>query len=196
MKLADAAIDGQIDDKRWLVLRWLGHRWPSAAGVALALLTGLGIAGGADVAAVVTASGFVYLGAAALQRPTAAWPMFAVAFVLMTIGFLVPGVDPSWWMLGLAACLVVYGLTRGARHPSWGVPLQSAAMVLLAAVAITAVNVGATWAGFLVAAGLLAHALWDAYHHHVDRVVVRSMAEFCAVLDTLLALVVIAVTLA
>jgi hypothetical protein len=196
MKPADAAIDGQIDAKRWLVLRWLGNRWPSAAGVALALLTGLGIAGGADVAPVVTASGFVYLGAAALQRPTAAWPMFAVAFVLMTIGFLVPGVDPSWWMLGVVACLVAYGLARGARRPSWGVPLQSAAMILLAAIAITAVNVGATWAGFLVAAGLLGHALWDAYHHHVDRVVVRSMAEFCAVLDTLLALVVIAVTLA
>ena len=49
--------------------------------------------------------------------------------------------------------------------------------------------------GFIVAAGLLGHAFWDAYHHHVDRVVMRSMAEVCGVLDTLLAIVVIAVTL-
>jgi hypothetical protein len=199
MKLADMGTRGQIEGRRegrrWQILTWLPHRWPSAAGMALALLTGLGIASAADVAPVVTASGFVYLGAAALQRPSAAWPMFLVAFILITISFLVPAVDPSWWMLGLAACLVAYGLTRGALRPQWGVPLQSVAMVMLAAVAITAVHVGATWAGFLVAVSLLAHAAWDAYHHHVQRVVVRSMAEFCAVLDTLLAIVVIAVTL-
>ena len=195
MKLVDAITAGQIDRQARQVLVRLADRWPTAAGIALALLTGLGIAGGADVAPVVTASGFIYLGAAALQRPAAAWPMFAVAFVVMTIGVLV-GVDPSWWMLGIAAGLVAYGLARGALHPSWGVPLQSAAMVILTAAAIAAVNVGATWAGFLVAASLLAHAVWDAYHHHVDRVVVRSMAEFCAVLDTLLAILVLAVTLA
>jgi hypothetical protein len=193
---ADAAAPGQIEGKRWRILTWLAHRWPSAAGIALALLTGLGIAGGADIAPVVTASGFVYLGAAAFKRPAAAWPMFAAAFVLITIGFLVPSVDPSWWMVGVAAGLAAYGLARGALSPPWGLPLQSAAMVVFATAAITAVNVGATWAGFLVAASLLAHALWDAYHHHVDRVVVRSMSEFCGVLDTLLAIWVIAVTLA
>jgi hypothetical protein len=78
--------------ERWQILTWLAHRWPSAAGIALALLTGFGIASGADIAPVVTASGFIYLGAAALKRPAAAWPMFAVAFVLITFGFLVPSV--------------------------------------------------------------------------------------------------------
>ncbi len=38
-------------------------------------------------------------------------------------------------------------------------------------------------------------AAWDVYHHRVERVVARSMAEFCAVLDTLLAFVVLGVTL-
>ena len=38
-----------------------------------------------------------------------------------------------------------------------------------------------------VAAGPLAHAARDLYHHRADRVVTRSMAEFCFVLDTLLA---------
>jgi hypothetical protein len=45
-----------------------------------------------------------------------------------------------------------------------------------------------------VSAGLLAHAAWDVYHHRTGRVVVRSMAEFCGVLDTLLALVVLGAT--
>jgi hypothetical protein len=46
----------------------------------------------------------------------------------------------------------------------------------------------------LVAAGLLGHAAWDAYHHRTDRVVVRSLAEFCLVLDTALAVAIVSVT--
>jgi hypothetical protein len=186
------------DGQRSRTLRRLAHRWPAAAGIALAAFVALGAAGHGDVAPVVTASGFVYLGAAALRRRTAAWPMFFVGFVLITIGFSIPGFAPSWssWaMLGVAAVLAAYGLARGALRPPWGVPLQAGAMVVLAAAAITAVNVGATWAGLLVSAALLAHTAWDVYHHRVERVVVRSMAEFCAVLDTLLALVVLVVTL-
>jgi len=47
----------------------------------------------------------------------------------------------------------------------------------------------------LVAAGLLGHAAWDAYHHRVNRVVVRSLAEFCLALDTALAVVIVIVTM-
>jgi hypothetical protein len=36
---------------------------------------------------------------------------------------------------------------------------------------------------YLVALALLGHAAWDAYHYLRDRVVARSYAEFCAVLD-------------
>jgi hypothetical protein len=39
----------------------------------------------------------------------------------------------------------------------------------------------------VVAVGLLGHTAWDVYHHWVNKVVVRSMAEFCGALDTLLA---------
>jgi hypothetical protein len=74
--------------------------------------------------------------------------------------------------------------------------LQAAALVVLAAAALVAVEANQTLAGLLVAAGLLIHAGWDTYHHRTQRVVVRSMAEFCAVLDTLLALAVLAVTFA
>jgi len=48
---------------------------------------------------------------------------------------------------------------------------------------------------YLVAAGLLGHAAWDFYHHRTNRVVSRSLAEFCLVLDTLLAIAVLVVTL-
>lgn len=177
---------------------WATRRWPTAAGILLAasLAAGIwfGFAGSTDIAQVVTASGFVYLGAAALRRRMAAWPLFLVTFGLITIGFVVPGFNPSWWMLGIVAILVVYGLVQGGLRPPWGIQMQAAAMIVLAGAAMTAANLGAPWAELLVSAGLLAHAAWDVYHHRVDRVVTRSMAEFCGVLDTLLALVVLAAT--
>jgi hypothetical protein len=46
---------------------------------------------------------------------------------------------------------------------------------------------------YLVAAGLLGHAAWDVYHHRVNKGVVRSLAEFCFVLDTLLAVAMVIV---
>lgn len=175
---------------------WVLRRWPAVAGAAVAVFSGYGIASGADVAAVVTASGFVYLGSAALQRRTAAWPVFAVSFVLVGLGLNLSGFNASWWMLALAVVLFGYGVARGALRPSWGVPLQAVALAVLAVLALVATDAGQTVAGVLVAGGLLAHTGWDIYHHRTERVVVRSMSEFCAVLDTLLALIVLVVTFA
>jgi hypothetical protein len=162
--------------------------------VAVAVFSGYGIASGAEVAAVITASGFVYLGSAALQRRTAAWPVFAISFVLVGLGLNVSGFNASWWMVGIAAALLLYAVTRGALKPTWGVPLQAAALAILAPLALIAAEANQTVAGVLVAAGLFAHTGWDIYHHRTDRVVVRSMAEFCAVLDSLLAVLVLVVT--
>lgn len=173
---------------------WLARCWPAAAGLALALGTRIGISDAGTVAPIVTASGFVYLGAAALGRRGAAWPVFGVSFVLVGIGRAFPGFDPSWWMLGLARVLAVVGVVRGGLRSPSGLPLQTAAMLVLGAVALVAVEVSRQGAGLLVGAGLLAHAAWDVHHHRTGRVVVRSMAEFCAVLDTVLAVIVLVVT--
>jgi hypothetical protein len=180
---------------------WLAHAWPIAVALAFATFVafGSGTATTKDIAPVVTASGFVYLGAAALRSRVSAWPLFFVSIIVITIGLRVSGLDPSWssWaMLGIAAVLAVYGLIRGALRPPWGLPLQTAAMAVCAAVAIAAAHADTRWAGLLVGVGLLAHTAWDVYHHRIERVVVRSMSLFCAVLDTFLAVVVLAATLA
>jgi hypothetical protein len=180
---------------------WLAYAWPFAAALTFATFVafGSGPPNHVDIAPVVTASAFVYLGAAALQSREAAWPMFFVSVIVITVGLRVSGLDPAWssWaMFAIAAALAGYGLIRGALRPPWGVPMQAVAMVVLAAVAIAAVHIDARWPGLLVGAGLLAHTAWDIYHYRTERVVARSMALFCAVLDTFLAVVVLAVTLA
>jgi hypothetical protein len=91
--------------------------------------------------------------------------------------------------------LVGYGLLRGAVRPTGGLPLQTIAMIAVGAAAATALLVSEVVGAYLVAAGLLAHAAWDLYHHWANKVVVRSLAEFCFVLDTLLAVAIVSVTL-
>ena len=53
-------------------------------------------------------------------------------------------------------------------------------------------------AAALLVAGLVGrriHAAWDVHHHRTGRVVERSLAEFCAVLDVLVAALVAVVAL-
>jgi hypothetical protein len=137
----------------------------------------------------------VYLGAAALQKPAAAWPLFFGTFLIIAVNRTgITAIDATWVFLLLAVLLAAYGLSRGAVLPTGGLPLQTIAMAAFGAVAAAAVNTSGDAAAYLVAAGLLGHAAWDVYHHWTNRVVVRSMAEFCAVLDTALAVAIVAAT--
>jgi hypothetical protein len=87
---------------------------------------------------------------------------------------------------------VVYGLLRGAARPTDRLPLQTIAMLGFGIIAASALIVSGDVGPYLVAAGLLGHAAWDVYHHWANKVVARSLAEFCFVLDSLLAVAVIA----
>jgi hypothetical protein len=170
-------------------------RWPTLAGIALALVVALGASSGSEVAPILAASGFVYLGAAALEKREASWPLFFVTFVVIGSARFGLNVDPTWILLILAALFAVYGLVKGVVQPLGGLPLQTLAMVLVGVGAAVATIVNSDFGACVVAAGLLAHAGWDVYHHRINKVVSRSMAEFCAVLDSLLALAIVIITI-
>jgi hypothetical protein len=172
-------------------LQW----WPTVLAAGLAGFVALTTSRGSDVASVLAASGFVYLGAAALQMRSAAWPAFIVSFLIITaarFGWL--GVEATWVLLGVAGLLAVYGLGRGATRPAGGLPLQAAAMAAVGAMAAIAIIISGDTGAYLVAAGLLGHAAWDVHHYRANTVVVRSLAEFCFVLDTLLAVAIVILT--
>jgi hypothetical protein len=160
-----------------------------------------GLSDGSELAPIVAASALVYLGAAALRKPAMAWPVFFGASAILTVAkVLLAGETgaaadaPTWVLLGVAVLFLIYGLLRGAARPPEGLPLQAIAMAAFGTIAAIAVLVNDTLGGYLVAAGLFGHAAWDVYHHRINKVVVRSMAEFCFVLDTLLAIVIVIVT--
>jgi hypothetical protein len=172
------------------------RRWPTLVGLGFAALVALDLVSGVELAPVLAASAAVYLGAAALQRPAAAWPLFFATAVVITAARLADDrLEPTWVILAGAVALGIYGLLRGAARPGYGLPLQTLALLGFGAAAGTALVVNQELGAYLVAAGLLGHAAWDAYHHRVNRVVVRSMAEFCLALDTALAATIVIVTM-
>jgi hypothetical protein len=160
--------------------------WPAALAVVVAAATAFGVTDGRQVAPMVAASGLVYLAAAASGRRGAAWIAFGITVPLIAVDKLT-GFDSTPWILALAAVMLVVGLAGRRTRPWWGLPLQTAAMLVLGAIAVAALFLDATVGGLLVAAALLGHAGWDIHHHRTGRVVDRSLATFCAVLDILVA---------
>lgn len=185
--------DRRATEERQPSPRWR-RLWPAALGVVVAAGTAYGLADGRDAAPVVAASGLVYLAAAATGRRWMAWLGFGVTFALITLDKFT-GFDAVPWLLTLAVAMFVAGLVSRRTRPWWSFPLQTAAMVLLGAIALLAMRVDATVGGLLVAGALLGHAGWDVYHDRTDRVVARSLAQFCAVLDILVAVLVAVIAL-
>ena len=170
--------------RRWADV--LVHRWPTALGIAVAALAAFDLENGLEFAALTVLMALVYLGAAALDRRWSAW-------VVLLAGLpLVPFIPPTAWisasvvLLVVAAVFLVVGVARGQLIKPGGVPLQTAGMLAFGSIVLVALYVGPDLGGKLVAVAILGHAAWDAYHYLRDRVVPRSYAEFCAVVDLLL----------
>jgi hypothetical protein len=124
-------------------------------------------------------------GALARRWPTALGAIAAVNSLVLLARF--PAQVHTWvsaWCLLLAA--VIY-LTWGAVRDEYGhrrlLTAQTAAVLGLGAVAMTAVTVTPDAARYVLAAGWLAHAAWDLVHHRIGRVVPRWYAETCLVAD-------------
>ncbi len=179
--------------RRWTDV--LMHRWPTALGIAVAALAAFDLQDGLEFAALTVLMALVYLGAAALDRRWSAWVLL-LAGLLPT--FFIPsnsGIDPSVVLLLAAApVFVVLGVARGQLRKPGGLPLQTAGMLAFGSTVLVALYVDPDFGGKLVAIAILGHAAWDAYHYLRNRVVSRSYAEFCAVVDLLLGAAILFIT--
>jgi len=170
--------------------RWTGalmHRWPTALGIAVAALAAFDAQDGLEFAELTVLMALVYLGAAALDRRWAAWVMLLAGLPLAFFISSISGIDPSVVLLVAAPVFLVLGVARGQWQRPDGLPLQTAGMLAFGSTALVALYyVYPDLGGKLVGIAILGHAAWDAYHYLRDRVVVRSYAEFCAIMDLLL----------
>ncbi len=93
----------------------------------------------------------------------------------------------AWSVLLAAVVYLTWGTARGDLGSRRLLTAQTAAVLGSGAVAIAAIAVDPAAARYVLAAGWLAHAAWDAVHHRLDRVVPRWYSETCLAADLLLA---------
>jgi hypothetical protein len=99
----------------------------------------------------------------------------------------------AWSLLLAAVVYLAWGTARGELGNRRLLTAQTAAVLGFGAVALTTVAVAPAAARYVLAAGWIAHAIWDVVHHHIGRVVPRWYAETCLVIDLTLAAALLAV---
>jgi hypothetical protein len=172
----------------------LMHRWPTALGIAVATLAAFDLEDGLDFAALTILMALVYLGAAALDRRWSAWVVLLAGLPLASFIPPTAWINPSVVLLVVATLFLVVGVARGRPVKPGGLPLQTAGMLAFGSTVLVALDVGPGLGGKIVAIAILGHAAWDAYHYLRNRVVPRSYAEFCAVVDLLLGAAILVMT--
>jgi hypothetical protein len=103
---------------------------------------------------------------------------------------------PAWLILAMALVYPVVGVLRNSIRGRSMVLLQAAGLAVFAGISLLATTlVGQDTGAYVLAAGLVGHGVWDAFHHRANAVVWRWYAETCVVYDLLLAGAVLATTL-
>lgn len=94
----------------------------------------------------------------------------------------------AWGVLTAAVIYLTWGTSRGELPRGRWLTLETAGVLTFGALAITATATDPASARYVLAAGWLAHAVWDVIHHRADRVVPRWYAELCMVCDLVVAM--------
>lgn len=166
-------------------------RWPSALGL-LALLANL--ASGADphvTAMIIIIAATCYLGAAVLGSQRSVWVMVIVASAAVVLAKLT-GLDPTATLIVIGIGLSVFGLIRAAGTHRRAIVVQTVGFLGYTAIGLAAMMSGTTWTICLAAIAAIGHTAWDVAHFVRNKVVSRSLAEACFVLDLGLAVALLA----
>jgi hypothetical protein len=83
--------------------------------------------------------------------------------------------------------VLVWGALDGQLRRSSALQAQALGMLGFGALALIGLIVEPDLGRYLVAAGLFLHGVWDFVHLRLNKVVARSHAEWCFVLDIILA---------
>lgn len=189
-----ASAGGDADGGAMTSLRVVTHRWPTLLALGWAAVNLIDLDDGLEhvFLLMVAATGYLFL--AVVDRARLTWPvLFGLTTLVVVLRLL--DVDP-WPALAVAAvALIAAGLITGRLRGPGRYLLQSPAAVGFITLGLIAVAVPNRVGSYLVAAGLLAHAAWDAVHWRADRIVSRTFAEWCGVLDATLGIAILVAVL-
>jgi hypothetical protein len=97
-------------------------------------------------------------------------------------------------MAGVIVVLWLWTVVRRRFTDQPTFAVQTAGAVGFAAVTLLCVAVQPRLGAVLAGLGILTHAAWDAYHFRTGKIVHRSWAEFCFVLDLIVGAALIVAT--
>jgi len=175
--------------------RWIGvlkGRWPTALALGVTLLT-LGTS--SDLSSEVTSLAqilpvlpLLYLVVAKLGRPALSWPLFGVGVAIIMGTWMLDLVALPTVLLALALVVLVWGLIDGHSRASGEFRIQAIGMIGFGALVLVGLALDPEVGRYVVAAGWLLHGAWDFVYLWRGKVVARSYAEGCGVLDVLIGL--------
>jgi hypothetical protein len=170
---------------------WLLRRWPTLIAVAL---VGPDLIGGANAGGDFAMFGqtlpmlaLIYLLTAKIGRRGATWPVVLAVVGTVAITLVLDVLSPSEVLIGASLLLLVWVTITGEIRTSSTLRLQAVGVVLFSAVAIVGLVIAPAIGTYVIAAGWFLHGVWDFVHLWRDRVVSRTFAELCGVIDVLIA---------
>lgn len=156
------------------------ERWPTALGLACAILALIFAAELDTVTTAIGVAALCYLAAAAFNLRWVSWAAIPGGSLVVVASELL---DLDRWVgIGIVAVvLVVIGLF--IRVPRTPLTAQTLAMLGYGGAAVIALVIEPRAGLVLAGLALAAHGVWDVIHYRRDIVVNRSLAEACIALD-------------
>ncbi|MFI0485392.1 hypothetical protein [Actinomadura sp. 9N215] len=163
--------------------------WPAALAAAMAVpnLGGGGTEQVTSLARALCLLPLLYLVVETFQWRRGSWAVLAVLIASFTVLEAVDVADPAAVAAAVALAVLVWGAVKGRMFRSKPLQAQALGMIGFGAVALIGLVIDTDAGRYIVAAGWFAHGLWDLVHLKLDKVVLRSYAQWCAVVDVLIA---------
>jgi hypothetical protein len=178
----------EMTAKRWLVA--LKNRWPTGLALAMSALTFGGSESAEGVASfsqILLLLPLLYLVVAKLQRREATWPLLVTGLALVIGLRVLDVIAPAAVFAAMALIVLVWAAVDRQLFESGTFQIQALGMLWFGALGLIGLAVDPDLARYLVAAGWLLHGVWDFVHLKLDKVVARSFAEWCGVIDVVIA---------
>jgi hypothetical protein len=162
---------------------FLLRRWPTAVAIGLEIVSwGIGPERAGQILPLLPA---LYVVAAVIRKRGASWPILIASAALLFLLQLQTWVQPTIAILALATAVAVVGLFREPGRAE--LLVQTGGLVLFGGLALIGLTVTPDAARYVLAVGWFGHGVWDLVHLRRNAVVSRSYAEWCGVLDILIA---------
>lgn len=129
----------------------------------------------------------LYLVVAKSQRREATWPLLVAGLVVVVGLRVLDVIAPAAVFAATALVVLVWAAVDRQLFGSGTFQLQALGMLGFGVLGLAGLAVDPDLARYLVAAGWFLHGVWDFVHLKLDKVVARSFAEWCGVVDVVIA---------